>query len=143
MTRTTIARQLLGIALVALPLALANAQALPDPTRPPDAVLPGAGGEAGQAPSGLQTIIRRQGAKPAAVINGQYVELGGKVGDAHLVEVGESSVILQGPAGKEEMKLYPGVEKKAPAAAKAAKKVKRAKGAKPSAPARNNGEATK
>ena len=115
----------------------AFAQGLADPTRPATAgggTATGADAGPGTA-NGLQTIIRRQGRKPAAVINGEYVVLGGRVGDARLVKVGEDSVVLQGPAGKEEMKLLPGIEKKAAVAAKP-KKAKRG-------PARNKDEATK
>jgi MSHA biogenesis protein MshK len=117
-----------------------RAQGLPDPTRPPEAVMSPAGAEAAKAPAGLQTIIRREGAKPAAIINGQYVELGGKVGDARLVRVGEDSVLLQGSEGQEELKLFPGVDK---TAAKAAKKNQGAAKRKAHAPARKNNEAGK
>lgn len=108
-------------AVLAVPCGYARAEALPDPTRPPAAL------EAPVAPSaattppagvGLQTIIRRAGRKPAAVINGEYVELGAKVGEAKLVQIGDDSVILQGPAGKEVLKLTPNVGKEAPMAAK-------------------------
>ena len=118
----------------------AFAQGLADPTRPATAAAgPAAEAEAGQgaAANGLQTIIRRAGAKPAAVINGEYVVLGGRVGDAKLVKVGEDSVVLQGPTGKEEMRLLPGIEKKVAAAAAA--KPKKAK----KDPARDKDEATK
>lgn len=105
-------------ALLLAAVSSAFAQALNDPTRPANA--PSAAGE-GSATAGLQTIIRRAGTKPAAVINGQYVQLGGKVGDARLVKVGEDSVVLEGPSGKEEMKLLPGIEKKPVLQAKPAK----------------------
>lgn len=85
------------------------AQGLSDPTRPPDAVV---GPTAGTAPSGLQSIIRRQSAKSGAVINGVYVELGGKVGDATLERIGEDSVELRSASGRETMYLTPGVGKK-------------------------------
>ncbi len=106
-------------AVLAVPCGYARAEALPDPTRPPAAL------EAPVAPSattppaatGLQTIIRRVGRKPAAVINGEYVELGAKVGEAKLLQIGDDSVILQGPAGKEVLKLTPNVGKAEPTAA--------------------------
>ncbi|MCX7175572.1 MAG: hypothetical protein NT159_16925 [Proteobacteria bacterium] len=87
---------------------------LPDPTRPPvtatEVVSPGA--ENVPPPSGLQTVILGRGHKPMAVINGIMVELGDKIGDATLVKLTESEAVLQGPAGKEVLRLLPGVVKK-------------------------------
>lgn len=135
---------LAGMILLAT-ISSAQGQALGDPTRPanaPAAVAATGGGEA--TASGLQTIIRRKGAKPAAVINGEYVALGGKIGDARLVKIGEDSVLLQGPEGREELRLYPGVEKKPSRPATPAKKSKRIKKAGDAkAAARNEDEARK
>ena len=89
-----------------------------DPTRPPDelTVKPesssGNDGKPAPANGGLQTIIFRKGAKPMAVINGEIVYLGGKVGEARLVRLGETEVELDGPNGKEVMRMTPAVEKK-------------------------------
>jgi hypothetical protein len=107
--------------LASCTMAAAHAQGLPDPTRPPAALEAApAAGVAAAAPTGLQTVIHREGAKPAAVINGVYVELGGRVGDARLVAIGDDSVTLQGEAGREVLRLTPGIEKQpaVPAAAK-------------------------
>lgn len=89
---------------------------VPDPTRPPPGWADGAPAAAPSS-SGLQQIIRRAGAKPAAVINGQRVELGGRVGDARLVEVSEDFVVLQGASGRETLYLTPGIGKKTARAA--------------------------
>lgn len=93
---------------------------LADPTKPPPAF------QALQAPAasvpdpavpaaaggGLQsTILRKQG-KPAALINGEVVELGGKLGEAKLIEITENTVVLRGPEGKETLHLTPAAEKK-------------------------------
>jgi hypothetical protein len=104
----------LGLALIS---AQSAAQGLPDPTRPPAIVIeaataPTARPTAAAAPSGLQSIIRRQGARPAAVINGTYVELGGRVGEARLERVGEDSVDLRTATGRETLFLTPGVGKR-------------------------------
>lgn len=88
----------------------AGAEALPDPTRPPE-MLESAAGGGEQAPAGLQSIIRREGGRPAAIINGEYVVLGGLVGDAKLVNIGEDFVTLKGPEGTETLHLLPGIEK--------------------------------
>lgn len=86
-----------------------------DPTRP--AVDTGIGIPAGASTaltaSGLQSIIQRKSGKPAALINGVAVELGGKVGEARLVKIGDDFVVLRGAMGDETLRLTPGVEKKA------------------------------
>ncbi|MDP3037239.1 MAG: hypothetical protein Q8N07_05860, partial [Rhodocyclaceae bacterium] len=90
------------LALLALAGA-AHAQ-LADPTRPPAALGLAAGDPAGAAvfeSSGLQSVILRKGGKPAALINGSVVELGGKVGEAKLIRVNDDSVVLRGPQGDE------------------------------------------
>lgn len=104
-----------GLALLAV-MTVAQAQGLADPTRPPAALAnpdPATAGQAEAASVGLQTIIRRSGAKPAAIINGEYVVLGGRVGDARLVKIGDDSVTLKSSVGTETLKLIPGVEKTA------------------------------
>ncbi len=85
-------------------------QSLPDPTRPVDvSASPSQAGET--PPSGLNTIIHRQNGPSGALINGSYVEQGGKVGAARLEKVGEDAVLLRGPAGPETMQLTPGIRK--------------------------------
>lgn len=103
-----------GLGAVAMPSA---AQGMTDPTQPPASLAASGPGEVVVAPSGLQTIIRRNGATPGAIISGHYVELGGMVGEAKLVKVGEDRVELRGPAGREVMFLTPAVEKKMPVSA--------------------------
>jgi hypothetical protein len=88
---------------------------LADPTRPPQlAVQPAdAAAAAAQAPTGLQSIIYKKDGqgRAAAVINGQVVQLGGRLGDMRLVKVAEDHVILLGPEGRETLRLTPAVEK--------------------------------
>ncbi|MDP3031348.1 MAG: hypothetical protein Q8N33_04645, partial [Rhodocyclaceae bacterium] len=62
--------------------------------------------------SGLQSVILRKGGKPAALINGSVVELGGKVGEARLIRINEDKVVLRGPQGDETLRLIPAAEKK-------------------------------
>jgi MSHA biogenesis protein MshK len=107
------ARRLITILLLLAPCA--TLAQLADPTRP--AIDTGstapAGMAAASATSGLQSIIQRQRGKPAALINGVVVELGGKVGEARLVKIGEDFVVLRGAMGNETLRLTPGIEKKA------------------------------
>jgi hypothetical protein len=46
------------------------------------------------------------------VIDGRVVQLGERVGDARLVAISESQVVLQRANGRETLKLNPIVEKK-------------------------------
>lgn len=106
----TLTRTLLASLLLAAP---ALAEQLRDPTRPPGADMAALGLDA--APnSGLQSILRRQGQKPLALINGELVALGGKVGQSTLVEIKEDSVVLRASNGEREiMTLTPGVTRTA------------------------------
>lgn len=91
---------------------VALAEGLPDPTRPPIGIEADPAAVSAPAPSGLQSIIHRPGGKSAAVINGQYVEQGGRVGDATLARIGEDFVELHSPTGRETLYLTPGIGKK-------------------------------
>lgn len=106
-------RHFLSASILAM-AGVAHAQ-LTDPTRPPATIHAAVGDPAGAAvfeSSGLQSVILRKGGKPAALINGSVVELGGKVGEARLIRVNEDSVVLRGPQGDETLRLIPAAEKK-------------------------------
>ena len=96
--------------------ALAMAQTMRDPTRPP----PGLGGMQAsavqQAPASgpvLQSVILSP-SRHAAIISGRLVERGAYYGDALLVEVAQDRVVLRTGAGTQVLKLYPGTEKRRP-----------------------------
>lgn len=99
----------LGIAgsLAALPV---MAQ-MPDPTRPAGAVSAADGSAAAPAESGVQTVILRPNGKSTAVINGQQVAVGGRLGDKRVVKISESEVVLRGAGGREVIKVIPAIEK--------------------------------
>ena len=116
--------QHLSAAALAAVASFAAAQALQDPTRPPATALEptptgaGAGTAVAGAASGFQAVIRRPGRKAVAVINGQMVELGGKLGDATLVKLSDTEAVLRGASGTEVLRLTPAAEKQAPQKAK-------------------------
>ena len=90
--------------------AFCYAEELPDPTRPPASIAaPVAASSVEAAPAGLQSIIISK-TRRAAIIDGETVELGGKHGDAKLIEVNEGSVILRGAQGRQVMTLFPDVK---------------------------------
>jgi MSHA biogenesis protein MshK len=100
--------------LVALSAVSAHAQSgLADPTRPPNAAAMPQGGEE-QAAGGrqLQSVLLSGGRK-LAVIDGSVVPLGGSVGDARVVRITETEVVLKTGEETETLKLFPGVDKQA------------------------------
>lgn len=84
-----------------------------DPTRPAGVLLTPemGGGIAAPVESGIQTVILRPGGKSAAVINGQYVVVGGKFGGKRVLRITESEVVLKGESGREIIKVMPAIEK--------------------------------
>ncbi len=110
-------------ALCALGAALAGssasqaalAQALHDPMRPPAASDPStaeASKDSAARTARLQSVLISPGRR-VAVIDGRVVRLGERVGDATLVAISESQVVLQRRGGRETLKLNPVVDKKA------------------------------
>ena len=94
----------------------AQAQAMTDPTKPPAALsAPGGSSESpgtqeDTAGMQLQSILMSSGRK-VAVINGNMVPLGGMVGEAKLVAISETQVVLKKGDETEVLKLFPGVDK--------------------------------
>jgi len=86
---------------------------VPDPTRPAgnQVTAEGASGVSAPVESGVQTVILRPGGKSAAVINGQYVVVGGKFGDKRVLRITESEIVLKGEGGREVIKVMPSIEK--------------------------------
>ncbi len=101
---------ILGTVLVA-GCGVARAQLLSDPTRPPGIPLSEGAAEASTAVPRLQSILISPMRK-LAVINGQTVPLGGRIGDATLLAISETSVTLRRGAHLEILRLLPDVAKK-------------------------------
>ena len=101
-----------GMALAA-GCSLAHAQVLNDPTRPPGVSPAGSAAEvdARAGATQLQSILLSPGRK-LAVINGQTVPLGGRIGDATLLAISETGVVLKRGAEVETLRLLPDVDKK-------------------------------
>lgn len=105
---------LLGLAALVLG-ASACAQTLADPTRPPPGVRgTGSAGGRGAGDSGglvLQSVIISETSR-SAIINGEHVLLGGKIGPARLIKVSEAAVVLLTGDARRTLKLFPGVHKR-------------------------------
>lgn len=109
-SRGTFSRYFRVFASLCAAPAVALAQTLPDPTRPPPelSVMP-----AGQTAAVKDSVLQSTLVSPSrrvAIINGQTVELGAKQGEARLVEVSESGAVLEGPQGRQVLALFPNVE---------------------------------
>lgn len=82
-----------------------------DPTRPPGANAQSAGeGEMAAGPR-LQSVLIAPNRR-LAVINGEMVPLGGKVGEAKVVAIRETEVVLRAGDQTEVLRLTPAAEKK-------------------------------
>lgn len=93
--------------------ALAHAQALVDPTRPP-ATIESSGERETSADSGpvLQSVLISPSRK-IAIINGQMLKLGDKFGEARVARITENEVVLRNGQQMQTLKLFPQVEKQA------------------------------
>lgn len=81
------------------------AQALADPTRPPlELMHSAANGPAPRTP--LQSILLSS-VRKGAILDGQYVPLGGSFGKATLVRITQTEVTLKSDKGLEVLQLYP------------------------------------
>nr|WP_314607296.1 MSHA biogenesis protein MshK [uncultured Janthinobacterium sp.] len=86
------------------------AQALADPTRPPDAApVQGSAASAGVARPQLQSVLisNQPGGRRLVVIDGRSVRAGDKLGGAVVVAIGETSVTLRRGKTLETLRLYP------------------------------------
>lgn len=90
----------------------AGEELLADPTRPPAAALMMGAGMGEAQGSRLSSIVLPKQGRATAVIDGQVVRLGERVGGARLLRLTESEAVLEGPEGVERLYLTPDVDKK-------------------------------
>lgn len=85
-----------------------------DPTRPPPGFGTGAADAERETGGGirLQTVMISP-TQRAAVINGVVVRLGEKYGDAVLVKVAETEVVLKGAGAQQVLRIHPEVDMRA------------------------------
>jgi len=89
------------------------ADTLRDPTRPPASTESMREGPLSGTDSGpvLQSVILSQG-RMMAIISGQAVKLGEKFGEARLIKISESEVVLRTDGGSQTLKLFPDIGKR-------------------------------
>lgn len=102
------AAAMLAAGLLASPAA-AVAQAMADPTRPPEGVVSAESEEDAVRLPVLQSVIIAQH-KRSAIIDGRLVEIGSRVGDARVVEITERRVTLRAGGQRQVLHLFPEVE---------------------------------
>lgn len=107
--------------LLSLPAAMAD-EVMRDPTRPP-AALHSPDGWTPEIHAGpvLQSVRVAQG-RYTAVINGETVKVGSKVGEARVIKIRETEVVLKTGEGLQTLKLFPDAEKRPAAANKRQKR---------------------
>lgn len=77
-----------------------------DPTRPPSAASSAPDAEKGAPNRALQSVLIAPG-RSVAVIDGQLVRVGSRLGDARVVKIDESGVVLRNGSTTETLKLLP------------------------------------
>jgi MSHA biogenesis protein MshK len=90
--------------------AVVSAQGLSDPTRPPSAMSSSAPAENAAAVAPVLSSIKITPTEKTAVIGGETVRLGGRYGDARVIKITDSEVVLQKSSGNETLRLFPDVD---------------------------------
>lgn len=100
----------LAAAVAAMAPASATAQEMADPTRPPDS------GDDRPAPTAGNTLnlqsILISATRREAVINGQVVRAGGRIGQTKIVKISDNQVLVDGPRGMQVLRMFPGIDKR-------------------------------
>ena len=116
--RRTVPLRVFAACLPAFIAGAAWCQELSDPTKPPAGFYVGAGpgrpGEPGNLV--LQSVLIFADVR-SAIISGEHVSLGEKIGGQRLVKVSETEVVLLDGGTRHTLKLFPGVEKRPSSAA--------------------------
>jgi len=110
MNRRALGEFLLAMLVFTVPAVQAQTQALGDPTRPPGAGAWSNSPEEVPAGKQLQSVLLSGGRK-LAVIDGTMVPLGGMLGDARVIKITETEVVLKTGEETETLKLFPGIDK--------------------------------
>jgi MSHA biogenesis protein MshK len=92
----------------------AAAQSMPDPTRPPFVARSTATGPAAPAEAPvpvLQSILIAKDRR-MAIISGQRYDVGDRIGDARIIRISETEVLLRSGASQTTLRLFPQVLKR-------------------------------
>jgi len=102
---------LICLAVLGLPLAAQaqSAPALRDPTRPPDWQGSATEAEGGEQVLRLEAVKRVRQGRSLATINGVTLHVGQEIRGLRLVSIAEWGVVLEGPEGRQTLRLTPDV----------------------------------
>ena len=89
---------------------LAHAQELPDPTRPPASLNPAAAGGAAATSTPVLQSVKISPRRKSAIISGREVKLNEKFGNARVVRITETEVVLRNGRNVQKLKLFPDVD---------------------------------
>lgn len=87
----------------------AQAEPLRDPTRPPD--WQGTADDANNNALRLEAVKRIRQGRASATINGTQLHVGQEIRGLRLISIAEEAVVLEGPEGRQELRLAPTVER--------------------------------
>jgi MSHA biogenesis protein MshK len=90
----------------------AVAENLNDPTRPPASIDRPTEDSSVRATGPVLQSVLISPSRKVAIINGETVKLGDKFGDARVVKIAETEVVLRNGNDVQVLKLFPQVEKK-------------------------------
>ena len=90
--------------------AIAAAQVMNDPTRPPPSVLSATPGNEGHVGGPQLQSVMISPTERSAIIGGERVIQGGRYGDARVIRITESEVVLRSAGGIETLRMYPDIE---------------------------------
>ena len=113
--RRRLLRAILAIGTAAAAAGGTFAQTLSDPTKPPSGFSAEGGAALAAEPGAmlvLQSVLIGDTAR-SAIISGEHVLLGQKIGGSRLVKVGETEVVLLEGKARRTLKLFPAVDKRA------------------------------
>ncbi|HEY8100815.1 MAG TPA: MSHA biogenesis protein MshK [Burkholderiaceae bacterium] len=110
-----------AVLMLLFPIAASNAYAeqLRDPTRPADMLGRGQSEVAAPGPVLQYVLISPQ--RRIAIISGKTLKVGDKYGDAHVVGISETEVVLQNGKTQQTLKLFPDVHKRLTSSGSSAK----------------------
>jgi MSHA biogenesis protein MshK len=105
-------RQIVHLAATAMLCASAHGAPFGDPTRPPGQV-EGAGDAGADSAIRVESILIAPDRR-IAIVNGREVTIGSQVGDARVVRISESEIVIRSAQGDETLKLFAPVVRRSP-----------------------------